>query len=619
MKPCTLKLSAGLLLLLTGGLATLPIGCGQAVKTKTTDKVQKIKTDPWQTIASAFRNDVDAQAGRQLLADLNTGLAANTEADRPASATTAELKAIGEMLRLNEPELKFLAFNDYQALDANYLIECLYLRDVAASLGLEPTEPVSTRATVALRWIARHVQLRPWLLSTQQGQTSQPPLPPTFVLRRGTGSSLERAYIFLALCRQLDIDACLIGTAVSDQTWTYSRGDAGVAYPEGPFWAVGVRDGTEIKLFDPVRGEPFPGKGTLAEVRANSAILAEWRNSPTNKWAVTDGQIQGAEVYITAPISALTARCKSLDDRLRGETNARLSFDAVALAERLRKASGGVNVSGWNPPSDPFTPVRCLDTFLPPERGGGTLKYQSGQLYTQYLAQIIIFAKQFAFPSEVKNADALRRLQMIAVNAYTMSFQPQVVDQAEITWSPREKIQRGRHIEATKELMELKDRFRQAFSNRGKGSVESEVTNWSKEITGIYEQLSKAKVSEQASLQVPLLNKQIDEFWKKTLKTQDIIMTDILATPGAAEATYLIALSFHERAEKAQVEVNRFESTDPNMAAAAKARVTSDWKTAADWWNRYEEFRTLQGEIFPGREIETKILAERAQRLATGK
>ena len=66
-----------------GALLVVQSGCGPARTAATAKRDDRAKADPWVTLATAIREEVDAQASRQMLADLNSGLSTNPAAERP--------------------------------------------------------------------------------------------------------------------------------------------------------------------------------------------------------------------------------------------------------------------------------------------------------------------------------------------------------------------------------------------------------------------------------------------------------------------------------------------------------------------------------------------------------
>src|SRR5262249_4036985 len=152
-------------------------------------------------------------------------------------------------------------------------------------------------------------------------------LPPSYVLRRGYGSGLERAYVFLALLQQLGIDGCLVGPPDTAEKPSYfvptgPDGKPLTAGAKGPFWAVGARVGADVILFEPWRGERF--HGTLAALKANPDPLKPWFDDKA--WGVTPDDIKKGAVFLAAPVSALAPRMELLESKLRAEAPVRLAI-----------------------------------------------------------------------------------------------------------------------------------------------------------------------------------------------------------------------------------------------------------------------------------------------------
>ena len=95
------------------------------------------------------------------------------------------------------------------------------------SLRLDRLAP-REQARACFDWVMRQVQLR-----DRAGDA----LPPDFVLRRGWGTALERAQIFLAVLQQLGIDGCMLAVP----------GKPGE--PALRYWLPGALIGKEIYLF----------------------------------------------------------------------------------------------------------------------------------------------------------------------------------------------------------------------------------------------------------------------------------------------------------------------------------------------------------------------------------
>jgi hypothetical protein len=589
-------------------LLVLPVGCGGGGGSKATAKIAAKTEDPWPKFVTALIDDTDPQTCRQLISELNNGLAVGQAGERPRPAGPEESAAVAAALNLTDGERAAFAQAEYSSGDGNHLAECFYLRDAARSLGVSAADPAAVQATVAFRWLCRQVVLNPWIFPEAQGPTAQPPVPPVFVLRRGSGSGLERAYTFLALCRQLDLDAYLIGRNAADRTWAYQLPGRSNEYPKGPFWAVGVRDGSEILLYDPWRGEPLPGRtpdrpATLAEVRKDPTAVAAWRDDKQTPWDVAAEDLTGSDVYLSVPLSALAPRMGTLAGQMKGVLDGRVAVDWPAAVKAAEAASGGAAVKGWNPRTDRTTPVRGLNWFLPVAQGGLDDTQEVQAQHTKYLVGLIPRNRLIALPGELAAPEARDRLSALSFGNYAAAFQTQP--------SPREKMQRGRHFEATKQLVEARDRFRRAVGQQPAGG--ETIERWVQEANRLYAELSKARVADDKTFAVPARERDVEQFWKNTQGPVELILATMIGRPGVAEATYLLALSFHERAEKAEVELNRaWAKTDKQAIGAAHSLAREEWEKAADWWAKYEEFRDEQDASYPDRAAHAKKLAARA-------
>jgi hypothetical protein len=609
-------------------LTTFLGGCGPAANTKvTTTTGGKQAEDPWPKLAVALRGNTDAAACRQLLSELNSGLALNTAADRPV-ATVEAVNKVAAALNLGDAEKKLLAQTEYSSLDGWHLAESLYLRDVAKSLGVIAADPPVEKAAVAFRWVCRQVALNPWLVREADGVRPQPPVPPTFVLRRGSGSGLERAFVFASLCRHLDLDAYLVGRSAADKGWNHQPAGEGTGAPKGPFWAVGVRDGQDVLLFDPWRGEPLPGKtvgrpGTLAEAKSDPKFAAAWRDDKATPWKVDAADVTGAELYLSAPLSALAPRTALLEQKLTAELAVKLAVGWDEWMKRAEAAAGGAAVKGWNPATDGYTPVRVTGTFLPTDLGGLDPTPQ-GSVYSGYRFSLLPReALTVALPG-LNYPEVTNRLRLEVVARMDSTFQDLQIpvaggpaDGGTAKPTPLlERIQRGRYNETTKELVELRNKFRagETAVASAVGAAEA-VSKWVELANQRYEALSRARVAADRAAKVVEAERDIAEFWKTTGDKQALLVASMVSRPAAAEATYLLALSFHERAERAEAEANRGQQAN----AAAGRKATDEWAKAVEWWGKYDEYRDGQEVSFPGRAAHTKALAARATERATGR
>jgi hypothetical protein len=250
-------------------------------------------------------------------------------------------------VHLTDAELAEIDSSSFRTPDAHYLDECFLLHDAARTLEVRDLSPAQ-QADMDFQWVVRNVMLH------EQGDTW---LPAAFTVRRGYGSAVERALVFLALLRQARMEGCLI-----------------VVPDSAPLqFLVGALDSKaeDIVLFDARLGQALPGKDrkrvlTLKEALADPALLQPARIAPD--------QAKKLEAWLVCPLYALAPRMLELQNQLS------LRFELIALhlnAKSLRDQVAAVTplpVKVWNPPAQgkapPNSPTRCLSLFLPKEEGG---------------------------------------------------------------------------------------------------------------------------------------------------------------------------------------------------------------------------------------------------------
>ncbi len=242
-----------------------------------------LKGDPWKVAGARLKKDPEPNTTKLALGALSSELNAPGKDQLPA-LSEADLAKLAEVVPLTAADRDELRGTTFSAHDSVYVADCLYLRDAARSLAVTGFPP-ELQAELAFAWVCRQVYLHPWMrvANRPEGATA---LPPTAVLRRGSGSGLERMYVFLALLQQLELDGCLIGAPDAGTqpaglpVLTADNKAFVTGALRGPFWAVGVRVGGDVKLFDPWRGQPFPV--TLSQLRANPDAAKEWFAAPAN-------------------------------------------------------------------------------------------------------------------------------------------------------------------------------------------------------------------------------------------------------------------------------------------------------------------------------------------------
>jgi len=560
--------------MLAAGLLAVPLvgGCGRPVPPVAVTATEREPENPWGKAVSALRKDTDAGTGRRVLADLSTtgvgpggsALPALSDAEKTLAKTT---------LGLTDEEVKEIAGAAFTGLDAAYLAECFYLRDVGGTLDAGKLTPAA-KAARALAWVGRQVQRMP--------MGTVVPAPATYTLRRGSGSGLDRATVFAAICQQLGLDAVFVGTPAANN-WPPANTTAGQPIPE-PFWAVGVRDGTAILLFDPLRGVPVPGPtvdqpATLAQLKANPDLLKPWATDGKGALPTAD-EIKASVVFPAVPLSAVSARMATFQVGAGEELGVHAAVDVAALEKSIQAC--GEKLTPWASPRFSLTPLRSLRLYLPATEGGSAPS-PSPLFQDYYRPQLPAFPP---LPAGSELGLAERSGKTIGSTYLGVVLETQ----------PREKLQRGQYLDAARLLVRQRDEFR-AFGEQARDPARrAVVAKWLTDLNGLYQKLRVANL-DSGSDAARQLEVDIEKEWKE--KVVAALVYEAVADPIFNEATYLLALTKHEQAERAQA----------SGAADAKAK----WREANSWWQRYLPLAAAQDKSFPGRAAHAQALATAAR------
>src|SRR5438876_423883 len=331
------------------------VGCNSAPVSSA--KVVKAKAAPAEeladTIHETLQKSSDLAACRRLVEQLNVALARPGAALKP-DPLPADLKVTyAKELGLTPQEIEEIARGEFTPLDAAALEEAFLFRELAKALDVAALAPID-RARAALDWVARNVREL-----TGSGLAT----PPVYVVMRGTGTPLERTYVFLAILTQLELDAALVGDPAGQ--------------PAG-IWGVAVSTDDGVFVFDARLGLPLPGpKGgvaTLSQARNDPAVLESLADKGSKPaYDVSADRIRASQVFIAEPLSMLAPRLRFLQGLLPSGAG-RISSDVVALRERFQKSlqgagNEGIEVKFWSSPAADAWP-RALMSFLPPNDGG---------------------------------------------------------------------------------------------------------------------------------------------------------------------------------------------------------------------------------------------------------
>ena len=442
-------------------LSFLSTGCGKPPKLSDSDeKVAASRGDPWEAAGKRLRKETDFNACKSVLGSLNHELTTGEKADKPAALAKSDEDALAGVVPLHASDRDEIRAAAFSAHDPVYLAECLYLRDAARSLAV-PGLSNEQLADLGFAWVCRQVMLDPWLVDIEPGVQMGTAIPTAQILRRGSGSGLERMYVFLALLQQMGLDGCLLGppgmagTFAGYVAFTPDKKTVLTGSPRGPFWAVGVRVERDkkaaVKLYDPWRGEAFPA--TLGELRAKPDSYKTWFEDRAAVSGMTSGDAKGAVVYLAVPVNSLAPRLAMLERKLKQTVDVKLAINPAELRDRFPDPKP----TFWNPPEDRFAYGRVARAFMPTDQGGEADRYdpRGRVLHDNYLRSLLPSAERVLPADLLQNQAVIEnikpRIEEMVKNSYAFAFlQPP---------TPREQIQRGQFQDAARALIERQDVF----------------------------------------------------------------------------------------------------------------------------------------------------------------
>jgi hypothetical protein len=234
-----------------------------------------------------------------------------------------------------------------------------WLAEVEKNIGLHEAEQLAAAERV-FDWTIRNIQLDPLPpippepAATVGGQVSpmvaamEGKLGPGYghtplqLLLQGRGDAQERGRLFILLCRQLGIDAVMLGR-VEEKVSSIPRP-----------WVAGVLSRGELYLFEPELGLPIPGPegrgiATLSQVLADDAVLAQL-NLPDAPYGQTPESLKNLVALLECQPEGLSRRMQLLQEALPPAHRMVLAASPSKLEPELRKAKGIATVSLWRVP-----------------------------------------------------------------------------------------------------------------------------------------------------------------------------------------------------------------------------------------------------------------------------
>src|SRR5262245_38386573 len=259
---------------------------------------------------------------------LNQYLAkARASGESPIGALNADLKSsLGG--RLSAQQIQMIELDQFDRPDSIHIESCFLLRDATKRI-IEGKRDKPSKALALFDWVIRNVQIIP--------PEESPPIPmaPPMTVLLGRGNTAERAWTFMELLRQAEIESVMLAILQKSPD-----GKPAAMIP----WLPAALWDDSLYLFDTTLGLPVPGPddrpvATYNEVLADPSLLDQLSPGEPNTYRVHADQLGSVVVLIESSPMYWSPRMRFLQGSLSGEQRAVLWSDLVGLTERVRQAT----------------------------------------------------------------------------------------------------------------------------------------------------------------------------------------------------------------------------------------------------------------------------------------
>jgi hypothetical protein len=229
--------------------------------------------------------------------------------------------------RLTPQQIQLIESKQFDRPDAIHLEGCFLLRDAVVQI-IEGKRDKMSKALAVFDWVIRNVQLVP-------EESATVPLAPPITILLGRGNQSERAWTFMELLRQAEIESVML--AYLDKS---PDGKQAVVVP----WLPAAVWNDSLYLFDTVLGLPVPGPGdrpvaTLEQIAAEPSLLDQLSPDAAHPYRVRPEAMKNIIVLLESTPFFWAPRMRFLQDSLSGERHTVLWSDLVGLASEVRRAT----------------------------------------------------------------------------------------------------------------------------------------------------------------------------------------------------------------------------------------------------------------------------------------
>lgn len=252
---------------------------------------------------------------------------------------------------------RYLSYVIARRIDSCEFNDSLVLRLLENSpSSLSPSQKDSlVRAAKLFDWTIRNISVKPEIEPGQKIFAPSPALPFGMTIEglgysqsifetffRGSGDWLQRTAVFLALCQQAEVPACILKVSASKHKPTR-------------YWLAGVHVGGEVYLFDcrlgmPVINAEQNGLATLTQVISDDLVLRRMNIPGLLDYPFQKQDIQQCSALLMLNPQAMSNRFCLLQESLAGDIRANVFDNPGSLYKVFSSTQGISSIGIWEIP-----------------------------------------------------------------------------------------------------------------------------------------------------------------------------------------------------------------------------------------------------------------------------
>jgi len=228
--------------------------------------------------------------------------------------------------------------DSFDGVDARALQEAAMLRDVTRQATVRGRDELE-RVAAIFDWVVRHIQLE------SRDSLQQVWRRPWQTLLFGRGTAEDRAWVFVAMCRHLELPG-VVFKLPENKDAAFRPCLTGVL--------IGAGQAAKLYLFDTATGLPIPAAdkqspATLTDVLADDGLLRKLDLDADHPYPLRAEELKEATALLVAAPTELSFRMQRLEELQSGNEKLLLAYAPSKSAEKL-KAAGLGEIGLWDYP-----------------------------------------------------------------------------------------------------------------------------------------------------------------------------------------------------------------------------------------------------------------------------